>query len=275
MRWRAALGAGALLLTSMGAPAGAATGPEAPSWPTAMAALGDSISRAFDACGWFVDCPPRSWSTGTDPAVDSQRSRLAAAAGREVTAFNLAQTGTRVRGLAGQIAAAVAAQVDYVTIDIGANDACTDSVADMTPVPTFRAQLRTALDDLRQGLPRARVQIISIPDVNRLWQVGHGHRLARWTWHKGRICQSLLADPTGTSPTTAARRAAVADRVDAFNDELAGACGEYGPACRWDGGAVHHTQFTFHQLSKWDYFHPNVYGQAALAELTWQVGFFG
>jgi hypothetical protein len=144
----------------------------------------------------------------------------------------------------------------------------------MTPVTTFRSQLRTALNALRTGLPRARVEIISVPDVNRLWQIGHTHRLARWTWKKGQICQSLLADPTSTSAAVAARRATVGQRVDAYNEELAGACAEYGPTCRWDGGAVHDTRFTFHQLSKWDYFHPNVYGQHELAELTWKVGFF-
>jgi lysophospholipase L1-like esterase len=272
-RWRAALGAGALVLTSA-VPAHAATSPGITRWPSSMAALGDSISRAFDACGFFVDCPPRSWTTGTDADVYSQRMRLEAASGREVSAVNLARTGMRVSGLADQVAEAVAAQVDYVTIDIGANDACANSVGDMTPVTTFRGQLHTALDALHRGLPQARVEIISIPDVNRLWQVGHTHTLARWTWKKGKICQSLLADPTSTSPAAKDRRDTVELRVDAYNVELAGACAEYGTNCRWDGGAVHDTRFTFHQLSKWDYFHPNVYGQRALAELTWRVGFF-
>jgi lysophospholipase L1-like esterase len=272
-RWQAALGGAALVLTAA-VPAGAATSSDTTSWPTSMAALGDSISRGFDACGFFVDCPARSWSTGTDAEVNSQRTRLAAASGHDVSAVNLARTGRRVAGLPDQVAAAVAAQVDYVTIDIGANDACADSVREMTPVPTFRSQLRTALNALRTGLPRARVEIISVPDVNRLWQIGHTHRLARWTWHKGQICQSLLADPTGTSDADQARRATVGQRVDNYNAELAGACAEYGPRCRWDGGVVHNTRFTFHQLSKWDYFHPNVYGQHELAELTWKAGFF-
>jgi lysophospholipase L1-like esterase len=273
-RLRAATCAGALLL-STAAPASAVTSSDAAAWPRSMAALGDSISRGFDACGFFVDCPPRSWSTGVDRAVDSQRMRLIAAAGHDVAAINLARTGVRVQALADQVSAAVAQQVDYVTIDIGANDACADSVASMTAVPTFRTQLRAALHDLQQGLPRARVEIISVPDVNRLWQIGHSHRLARFTWNRAHICQSLLADPTGTSAAAGLRREVVRHRVDAYNAELAVACADYGSNCRWDGGAVHDTRFTFHQLSKWDYFHPNVYGQRALAEVTWEKGFFG
>ncbi|HEY2831918.1 MAG TPA: SGNH/GDSL hydrolase family protein [Sporichthyaceae bacterium] len=272
-RWRAALGTGALVL-STAVPAGAATGTDATAWPTSMAAVGDSISRAFDACGFFRDCPPRSWSTGTDSRVDSLRTRLAAASGHDVAAVNLAHTGVGVAALSDQIAQAVPAKVDYVTIDIGANDACADSVPDMTSVPTFRTQLRAALGDLRRDLPQARVQIISIPDVNRLWEIAHTHRLARFTWTKAHICQSLLADPLSTSAADEARRATVGRQVDSYNAELAAACADYGPTCRWDGGVVHGTRFTFHQLSKWDYFHPNVYGQRALAEVAWRAGFF-
>ena len=33
--------------------------------PTSMASMGDSITRGFNACGFFVDCPSRSFSTGT------------------------------------------------------------------------------------------------------------------------------------------------------------------------------------------------------------------
>jgi lysophospholipase L1-like esterase len=262
------------MLSFAAAPAGAATDTDTRAWPTSMAALGDSISRGFDACGFFMDCPPRSWSTGIDKDVNSQRMRLAAASGHDVAAVNLAHTGVRVQALADQVAAAVAQHVDYVTIDIGANDACANGVGDMTSVPTFRSQLRAALNDLAHGLPSARVQIISVPDLNRLWQIGHTHPMARFTWKKAHICQSLLADPVGTSAADGARRDAVGRRVDAYNAELAAACTDYGPNCRWDGGAVHDTRFTFHQLSKWDYFHPNVYGQRALAETTWQVGFF-
>ncbi len=63
-------------------------------------------------------------------------------------------------------------------------------------------------------------------------------------------------------------------RVEAYNAELAAACENYGSACRYDKGAVFDTHFTADELSKWDWFHPNVYGQKELAEVTWRAGFF-
>jgi hypothetical protein len=57
-------------------------------------------------------------------------------------------------------------------------------------------------------------------------------------------------------------------RVDAYNRELSAACRAYGRACRWDEGATHRIRFSLDQVSQLDFFHPNVRGQAALADAT-------
>jgi len=41
-----------------------------------MAALGDSITRAFAACGRGGDCVETSWATGTIKDLDSHAQRL-------------------------------------------------------------------------------------------------------------------------------------------------------------------------------------------------------
>src|SRR5215218_6450881 len=66
--------------------------------PQRMAAVGDSITTATDV-GWCCVTPrggnPQySWSTGTDPAVDSHYQRLAAKPGRPpASALNAAVPG--------------------------------------------------------------------------------------------------------------------------------------------------------------------------------------
>jgi hypothetical protein len=37
---------------------------EAPPLPASMAAIGDSITRAYDVCCYYGDHPGQSWSTG-------------------------------------------------------------------------------------------------------------------------------------------------------------------------------------------------------------------
>ncbi|WP_341720329.1 GDSL-type esterase/lipase family protein [Micromonospora sp. FIMYZ51] len=256
-----------LLATS---PASANPGPP----PTSMASLGDSITRGFNACGWYVDCTSRSFSTGDDSAVNSHYLRIrrvnSAINGRN---HNAARTGAKSADLYGQAGTAVSQGVGYVTILIGANDACTSSESTMTSTATFRSNIDSALNRLKSGLPNAKVYVISIPDVHRLWSVGKGSSSARTAWSLFGICQSLLASPTSTAQADVDRRNRVRQRVIDFNGQLAAACAAYGSNCKYDGNAVFGYPFTLAQLSGWDYFHPNATGQQVLATVSYPAGF--
>ena len=236
-----------------------------------MAALGDSITRGFNACGGFADCPARSWSTGIDPAVRSHYLRLVTQNGT-VTAHNDAQSGAKMAALPGQASTAVSEGVEYVTILMGANDACATSESDMTEVGEFESQFRTALETLDDGLPDTAILVASIPDLKRLWAVGKDNADARAVWDALDICPSMLANPTSTDSSDQARRDRVHQRIIDYNGVLEAVCGEY-PNCRFDDNAVFSYQFTLDHLSEWDYFHPNTSGQAILAELTYRNGF--
>src|ERR671911_529328 len=112
-----------------------------------MASTGDSITRAFNDCSLpYVDCPAASWSTGTSTSVNSHYLRIRAAnpaiTGRN---HNDSVTGADMADLLGQVQRAVAQQVEYVTILMGANDVCASSESAMTPVATFRAQFEQAM----------------------------------------------------------------------------------------------------------------------------------
>ncbi len=235
--------------------------------PRSMAAIGDSITRAFLGCA-NPTCPEASWSTGTLPAVDSHATRLGRLAGRPVRTHNLAVGGSRVTDLDAQAAQAAATGAAYVTVLIGTNDACRSSVDAMTPVPEYAAAFDRALTTLTRGLPRARVLVASIPSLPRLLDVGRAEPRVVRRWERLGICPSLLADP----PTGS--RAAVRERIEAYNAAMAAACARR-PLCRWDGGAVYAHPFTLDEVSPHDWFHPDGEGQRTLAEITWRAGFWG
>jgi len=242
--------------------------------PTSMVALGDSITTGYNACGKFRDCPDQSWSTGTDDEVNSHYRRLLAISPAiEGRVSNLAESGAKMEDLVGQARAAVERQPDYVTILIGANDACTSSENDMTPVPEFRGQLDEAMAVLATGLPRTRVVVASIPDLHRLWEVEHRDRLAQLVWWVGSICQSMLDDARSVDAGDVARRERVRQRVVDYNAQLRDACAAFGRHCRFDGNAVFDHRFEAGDVSSWDAFHPDVSGQALIAELTSRDGF--
>jgi lysophospholipase L1-like esterase len=272
--------------------------------PGTMAALGDSITRAFNSngpgcpTGPSLDCPKNSWSTGTNPVVHSQLQRLEAMhPASDVVAFNFAVSGARASGLLGQAQNAAAQDPDYVTIQIGANDACASTP---TPLATFRSQVTAALATLAEANPKVYVQLSSIPDINLLHALFTNppdpNALTRWAALN--VCQGLLANPLSTAPADVERRAAFRQRVIAYNQALAAACAEL-KRCRWDQNAVFDSPFTtadvatvtntsglnvfpFNAIpifgagipnSTADYFHPSLQGQAQLAEVSWSATF--
>jgi lysophospholipase L1-like esterase len=241
--------------------------------PSSMAALGDSVTSGFGTCLALVKCHRNSWSTGESARVDSHYRRIkddnSAIDGR---GYNYSVPGARASGLTAQARQAVQSKVEYVTVLIGANDACRAMVGDMTPVESFRSSVDEALAVLKKGLPKARVLVVSVPDLNRLWEIGHADKSAVKAWSNG-ICPALLANPTSTAKADADRRAAVGKRVDAYNSQLAAACKAYGKRCVYDGGAVHKVRFTLDMLNRLDYFHPDTEGQHKLAEVTFGRAF--
>lgn len=241
--------------------------------PASMASLGDSITRGFNACGWYVDCTGRSWSTGgSSDGVTSHFERLRALDPRMANAFNDARSGARMGELPTQAQSAVNQGAGYVTVLMGANDACTSSESTMTSVDSFRASFASAMATLNPDARGVKVFVASIPDIYQLWNVGKGSSSARSAWSSFDICQSMLANPTSTTETDEARRQRVRQRVIDFNAALAQVCAGYAN-CKYDGGAVFGYPFQLSHLSGWDYFHPNESGQAILAQETFAVGF--
>ncbi|MFG2328432.1 SGNH/GDSL hydrolase family protein [Streptomyces sp. NPDC048604] len=236
--------------------------------PASIAAVGDSITRGFDACQILADCPEVSWSTGTDASVDSLALRLLGPTGTAARSWNLARSGARMAELPEQMARAAAERPELVTVMAGANDACRERPEQMTPVADFRASFAAALARLRAGAPKAQVYVSSVPDLKRLWSTGRTNPMSRQIWKLG-ICGSMLSGAEDTGAAAEARRNRVRERVVAYNEVLREVCAT-DARCRYDGGAVFGYPFGDEQLSPWDFFHPSKDGQARLAELAYR-----
>ena len=240
-----------------------------PKFPASMAAIGDSITQAYDSlgpAGFLMSEPQLSWATGYASAkkVNSQYLRLLAVdpkiKGHE---HNDSVVGAKVNALLAQVQAAIDQKAQYVTILMGANDACTKTISAMTSISTFTKTFKSDLATLMKGLPKgAHVFVTSIPNLLDLWTLLHNNPSAEAAWSFG-ICQSMLA-----KTNTPADRAKVLSREKAFNKAMAAACKRYSD-CRWDDSAVFDFNFTAADINTLDYFHPSVIGQNRLASITW------
>ncbi len=227
-----------------------------------MAALGDSMTRAFNTCllPW-TDCVRNSWATGTD--VDSYYQRLRKP---EIANHNFALTGARMKDLPRQAKVAVASRVDLVTVLMGNNDACSGG----TDAATFASQFKEAMTTLQEGVPGAQVKVVSIPDIYQLWDLLHTNKSAVAKWGAFHECDALLANPTSTAPADQQRRDAFRQRIVDYNARLAAVCAEFAQ-CQYDGGAGFAARFDPSDVSTVDYFHPSAKGQALIADVAWKA----
>ncbi|MEU5534781.1 SGNH/GDSL hydrolase family protein [Streptomyces sp. NPDC020362] len=258
--------------TDSGANASRSAAGRAPVWnrsPDSIAAVGDSITRGFDACTVLSDCPEVSWATGSDAKVDSLAVRLLGVTGAAERSWNYAVTGARMADLPEQMAQAATRSPELVTVMAGANDACRSSARAMTSVAGFRADFEEAMSTLRSALPKTQVYVASVPNLKRLWSEGRGNQLGKQVWKLG-ICPSMLRDADDLTHKAVLRRDKVQQRVEAYNTVLKDVCAK-DRRCRFDDNAVFDYDFDTEQLSHWDWFHPSRNGQARLAEIAYRT----
>jgi lysophospholipase L1-like esterase len=151
----------------------------------------------------------------------------------------------RSNDLVNQVPTAVSQDPEYVTIEIGANDACRSSIPAQTPTGTFRDHVEAALNTLVGADPKVYIEMLSIPDINRLWALftspPNPDALLRWSAFG--TCQALLANPLSTLQADVDRRAAFRAQVIAYNGALADVCAEF-KRCRFDNNAVFNSSIT-------------------------------
>lgn len=261
--------AAALCLTALASSAALAA------YPNSMAATGDSITRAFNTCAFpFTDCVANSWATGTNATVNSFYLRIRERnRGIEGRLFNDARSGARMSNLPEQVNSAVTQRVEYVVIEMGANDVCTSAEETMTSVASFRTNFETAIRTLRERLPGTRISVGSIPNIYTLWSVLHTNGSAVSAWNTFRICQSMLRNPTSTSREDEERRLRVQRREVEFNTVLREVCATW-ERCQYDGGVGYEYRFEAGEVSTNDYFHPSVRGQATIARIEFPLVVF-
>jgi lysophospholipase L1-like esterase len=235
---------------------------------TTLGVLGDSMSLGVNACGHSGVCEQASWAMGTDSEVDSLAARIGKVVGRAPKIANGAVNGGTVATMLTTAPRVIAAKPQLVVVLIGANDACRPSVDEMTPATQFQADYARLIDELGAALPTAHILALSVPDLNRLWQLGHGVAPVAAAWSKAPNCRSLLGNAASTAPADVERRAAVGELVDQYDSAIQRVCAQH-RNCIWDGGAVHSHGFTSDEISHVDFFHPSAAGQAQIARLAW------
>lgn len=236
--------------------------------PNSIAALGDSITRAACTDTTCADRPANSWSTGTNPAVQSHLLRLRAAlkSTLSIRAFNFASSqGVTMADLAGEARQAVRSGAEYVTIEMGGNDLCNTPG---TSPAVFRRNLERGLAPLVSvhGGYQPKVLLLSLEDEAAHWRILRADPVATKAFKKGAVLGCNLGYYTATKTALSTIEA----RTKVLNKILADVCNRH-PFCLFDGGTYFRMPLKASYFSPADYQHLTLAGQRALAAAEWKL----
>ena len=256
--------------------------------PKKLYSNGDSTTRAFDANA-PLDNMHLSWVNGYHgfweelfrlPNVKSHNQRIDANFGKNNRKnWTAAKNGDDMSKLVTQASGMAGKNATYATVLLGSNDACRDSVADLPTPQQFRDRFRSGLNILLANLaPGATVQVLAIPNVPRVYQLGLSKKAlglvdCPMVWKTTGHCSSVLS-PNATG----ADRAFVLSRIKQYNGILKTVTEtkqKQHPDKFISFTNVSFTYpFTQRELSNLDCFHPSWEAQKILSRITWNAGPF-
>lgn len=218
--------------------------------PGKIAAIGDSITQAFDAdctcntnpfcliCLAGGDQPEHSWFDGTSGSVFSVHDRYLQLDAAITADKSAAADGSEMRGGSNDFSAqadAVLAQVplpDHVEIELGGNDICNRDCTNpancgdpLYSDAEWRAALQAGLDKLVAGLPLgATVYVAGVPRVQDLRQAGLDRQAVdsnvdcTGVWSTFGVCEIATSGSSLNGESIATRLAAIAARQRRYNE---------------------------------------------------------
>ena len=269
-----------IALTALAAvPLASATAHHAATYPNSIAVLGTPTAAGWgsDPAHSFQDAWQNSWATGTNPAVNSVYSRI--------LALNPAIKGHNITLSSGQVAPEAAghelddfdaqvhralqlkAKPDLVLVQVIDRAMKCDGTTERD-FADYGSRFTAALQTLSQGLPNARIFVISqwgsfATYVKYLKALDTGHRLK----NAGKKPCQLVASPSGE--VVASRVAYAKSIVTGEEAQLKAACANV-PNCRYDDGAAQRIALVPADVSDFQYT-PTIQGQAKLAAAEWNM----
>jgi lysophospholipase L1-like esterase len=165
-------------------------------------------------------------------------------------------------------------QTAYVTFELGTNDICADPNPKTDP-NVFADELRAAMSTLRAGLPAgSRILMLSVPDFAHFGAITQADAAARANLalpQNSDRCPPWLGTNGPFSVSQANAYLASYDAaLKSVCDDVSTADSSSGKFyCTFNATLLADSDFRIGDLSKVDYFHPSISGQAKMAADAW------
>lgn len=237
-----------------------------------MASIGDSITTGFNAKN-PLDNKSLNWSTGysTSGKVNSHYWRVKNIYPGEVYQVNQAKAGAQSDAIQAQLESVISGlkgrELDYLTMMIGANDACAWPADHEERLNEFGTRVRATLERALAVNPDMKITLVPVPNMLRLYEVGKATFGCSARWKLMNICKNLLLNDDEYE------RAAFGERVVDLNRVLADIAADYPQSVHF-AQEVATFEFNKEDISGYDCFHPSQQGQNQIAAKAWQGGWY-
>ena len=234
-----------------------------------IASIGDSITTAMNASSWGNQ-KEYNWSTGNsrDKRVKSHYFYLKNMyQDKEISLFNVAKSGALSNDLERQVDYVLEKNPDYVTILIGANDACNFSNNYEEEIELFAENVRNSINRLVNSKENIKILLLPIPNLYHLWKLG-SHSMCQYKWDLFGICSNLLH-----SNRTEDERQHFQNNINLQNEKMHEIADEFSQWVIFDKSLAD-VKFERKHVSQKDCFHPSLEGQDLISHLSWKNSWF-
>jgi len=228
-----------------------------------------------------------SWATGTgsDDIVLSHYERLKAIE-PDLVKFNFAVSGAESDDLHRQLEAlmkqeqAMGRSIEYVTVFIGANDLGSDSPEGITPPLKFVGNIESVARELLLRDSERFILFVGLPQIHQIFEKSEtlqAYKLLGWDLNCGEMRRKIYGEMSVFKPDD---HAAYENTKAIFKEYERGVAAlperlsrEF-PKAQLKSVVGYKNPLGVAKSLSIDCFHPSEWGQAALAEVTWNGGFW-
>lgn len=230
--------------------------------------------------------PQHSWATGDDDTdiVQSHLERLRSIR-PSLNGVNLAVAGSRTQDLLGQVDHLLTLEsqsdrlTDYLMVFLGSNDLWGEKLDEMIPPNKFEDNVYTALKRLLDQNPHRLLLLVGLPHIDKIFKSSES-MVAYKAFGSKISCKEMRENIYGKAIIFDSSNAEY-DNARVFIEMYRNALRQSAKRLQDEFPAAHiraiqdydMPSLAYKSLST-DCFHPSLWGQALLAEMTWRAGFW-
>ncbi len=248
----------------------------------------DSEDKTIENFRHHYAKPHHSWATGDDHTdmVQSHFERIASLKSG-VQSYNFSVSGSRVVDLIPQADELLATEardnvvIDYILILIGANDLKREKIEEVTTPMAYEAGIEAQLRKILTKNPHRSILLVGLPDIHEVFELSNNLKVMKIltkTYRCKEVRETIYGDSVIFNKNNIESYEAskmIKKMYEQANDSIALKLSAEFPQANLRSIKDYRSPAKVVKTLATDCFHPSLWGQAIISEVTWGLSFWG